>query len=251
MGMGVWIWKGRTLLAHLLVRLMPWRLESGHRLALGGPYTLQAPHMLWAVCSRARVTQCTHAAVGVSVFLAVCRSLCVAARKLLAQFLCLVWALVEHGCPCAQIPHSLGSGSPPRVLGSPPSWPACKLPAVLARAQACSVSSSRVDPCAAQMPVRSVSSLSLLLDPLPGFLGPLPFQLQLSAANPHPFTDPAAMGVVHHLPIGYSNCAAAVAACYLLQLLCCSSPLPTPAPLPIQGLWGCCTSCPLAAAAVL
>ena len=107
-----------------------------------------------------------------------------------------------------------------------------------------SVSSPRVGPCTARMPVSSVSSLS-------GFLGPLPCVLQLCAANPGSVTNPGAMGVPHQLPVGCSCRAATVAARFLLQLLCCSPLQPTPAPLPIQGLWECCCNCPSAAIAVL
>ena len=57
----------------------------------------------------------------------------------LARFPHLVWAILQHGCPHAQILHSLGSRSPPKVLGSPPSRPACGLLAVLARGPLCNV----------------------------------------------------------------------------------------------------------------
>ena len=101
----------------------------------------------------------------------------------------------------------------------------------------------------------SVSSLSGFLGPLPRFLGPLPrllralqFQMQLSA---NPFTNLAAMEVVRHLPVDCSYHAAAVAAHCLLQPLCSNSLTPTHAPLLVQELWGCCTSCLWVAAAVL
>ena len=61
----------------------PHALTVGERppLALGGPYTLGAPHTLWGVCSCIRVPRRTARSavvVGVSVFLVVCESLCVA-----------------------------------------------------------------------------------------------------------------------------------------------------------------------------
>ena len=104
--------------------------------------------------------------------------------------------------------------------------------------------SPRVGPCIARMPVSSVCSLS-------GFLGPLLCKLQLCTANRRPVTNPGAMGVLHQLPVGCHRSAVAVAARFLLQLLCCTSLQPTPASLPIQGLWGCCSGCPLAAIVVL
>ena len=123
-------------------------------------------------------------------------------------------------------------GPLPRFLGPLPAGQlvGCRLswrvnPGAM-RTPARSVSSPRVGPCTAPMPVSSVSSLSR-------FLGPLPCVLQLCAANPRPVTNPGAMGVLLLLSISCHRGAAAVAARFLLQLLCCSSLQPTPAPVPI------------------
>ena len=91
----------------------------------GGAHTLGPPHTLWGVCSRTRRTAVRAATHGALRGRCRCFRLLGRVRVLvrcagpLARFPHLMWAPVQHGCPCAQFPHSRGSWAPSQGSWAP------------------------------------------------------------------------------------------------------------------------------------